>query len=333
MASTSRSWMGAVDGAAGAEAVGADAAGADVLLAAVIAIALLSAAGVALAYWLLVVTEGAYLGPRVVRWLYDRGADTYDGVKGFRRPDEVAALGNPLLHRLEASAPTKSLVLDVATGTCRLPIALLDMPFFKGEFVGLDSSRRMLEVGAGKTAAWPDRLHLVHHAASPLPFAEQTFDAVTLLEALEFLPDRAGALGEMVRVLRPGGWLLVTNRLGVDAKLMPGKVDSPARFERRLREAGLKDVVTKPWQSFYSLVWARKPAGRASQLSPQHTGASPDGAGRDSDPDAPLRSDWRAALECPVCRAAGSWASAADRMTCAGCGHVVRREGRVWLVS
>ena len=258
LAAAPSSWMSAVDGAAGA----------DVLLAAVLAIALLAAAGVALAYWLLVVTEGAYLGPRVVRWLYDRGADTYDDVKGFRRPDEVAAFGNPLLHRLEGSAPSMSLVLDVATGTCRLPIALLDMPFFKGEVVGLDASRRMLEVGAGKSEAWPDRFHLVHHAASPLPFAEKTFDAVTLLEALEFLPDRAAALGEMVRVLRPGGWLLVTNRLGVDAKLMPGKVDSPARFERRLREAGLEDVVTKPWQA--STRWCgpgSPPAGLRSDRS------------------------------------------------------------------
>ena len=42
-----------------------------------------------LAYWLLVVTEGAYLGPRTVRWLYDRGASTYDRVKGFDSPDRV----------------------------------------------------------------------------------------------------------------------------------------------------------------------------------------------------------------------------------------------------
>jgi ubiquinone/menaquinone biosynthesis C-methylase UbiE len=298
---------------------------ADVAVTLAIGLGLMVACGLAVAYWLLIVTEGTYLGPRVVRWLYDRGADTYDGIKDFRHADEVASLGNPLLNRLDGTTGSEALVLDVATGTCRLPVALLDIPFFEGEMVGLDASRLMLEVGAAKTEAWSDRLELVHHPAVPLPFADESFDAVSMLEALEFLPDRAAALFEMVRVLRPAGWLMVTNRIGADAKAMPGKVDSPERFERRLRSIGLEEVATKPWQSYYSLVWGKKPGVRANRTP----------------------SGWLRVLTCPACGTHGEWrgpdgrlscaddqvSSADDQALCAACGHAVRRDGRIWTLG
>ena len=283
----------------------------------VVLLALAAASALALTYWLLAVTEGTYLGARTVRWLYDRGADTYDVVKGFRRDEEVKVLGNPLLSRIEESAGPSATVLDVATGTCRLPLALIDIPFFQGTVVGLDISRRMLDVGAGKTEQWRSRLHLVHHAAVPLPFADASFDAVTLLEALEFLPDRSAALREMARVVRPGGWILVTNRIGTDALLMPGKVDAPARLEQRLRELGLVEVRTQPWQSFYALVWARKPAAQDASL----------------DPPAHRTADWHTSLVCPACEAVGRWVSTDDQLSCAACGCVVRCDGRIWLLT
>jgi ubiquinone/menaquinone biosynthesis C-methylase UbiE len=217
------------------------------------------AIALALAYYLLAVTEGAYLGPRVVRWLYDRGAPTYDGVKAFDRIDELACLANPLFNRLEETAGADALVLDVATGTARLPLALFDVGFFEGEVVGIDASRGMLAEAARKTAPLAARVHLLHHPAAPLPFTDAAFDAVTMLEALEFLPDQGAALAEMVRVLRPGGWLLASHRRGIDAWLMPGRVGSAAAFERRLAALGLVDIETRPWQSYYDLVWARRP--------------------------------------------------------------------------
>ena len=45
-----------------------------------------------------------------------------------------------------------------------------------------------------------------------LPFADGTFDVVTCLEAMEFMSRRDHCLHEMLRVLRPGGLLFISNR-------------------------------------------------------------------------------------------------------------------------
>ena len=163
----------------------------------------------ALTYWELVLAEGVHLGPRVVASLYDLVARRYDGIKQFDPAYEECFIGEPLA--LALSLLHSPLVLDVATGTGRLPRTLLAQPNFAGHIIGLDSSRAMLVQATLNTS---DRLTLIWQNATRLPFDDNTFDAVTCLEALEFMPDTFKALGEIVRVLRPGGVLLVTNRVG-----------------------------------------------------------------------------------------------------------------------
>jgi len=70
--------------------------------------------------------------------------------------------------------------------------------------------------------------------------------------------DGQAALHEMVRVLRPGGWLLITNRVGWEARLMPGHTWSRAQLIEILRGLPLTDISVRPWQTYYDLVWARK---------------------------------------------------------------------------
>jgi ubiquinone/menaquinone biosynthesis C-methylase UbiE len=220
---------------------------------------MLAAAGL-LAYWLIHTTEGAYLGQWAVRWLYDRGASTYDGVKDYDRQDEIAFLAVPLLSRLEEIGAADGEVLDLATGTARLPIALFDVPFFTGTMVGVDISKRMLAEARKKTEDqdYGDRLTLQQGPAAPLPFEDARFDAVCMLEALEFLPNPDEALDELYRVLKPHGWLMTTNRVGWEARLMPGRTQSKQDFEKRLLGHGFVEVETKPWQSYYDLIWARR---------------------------------------------------------------------------
>ncbi len=210
----------------------------------------------ALLYWQLVVAEGTHLGARVVVALYDRFAPRYDRTKHFDPQVETDTLGLPLTLALaEVEAPR---VLDVAGGTSRLARTLLPQIAFDGTVTTLDASAPMLRHGQPHLAPWPERAAWVQAPADALPFAADAFDAVTCLEALEFLPEARATLRECLRVLRPGGVLVVTNRIGLDAMLMPGKTFSRPAFAKLLAEYPLEAVTVQPWQVEYDLAWARK---------------------------------------------------------------------------
>jgi len=230
-----------------------------------LAIALLAAVIlIALAYWELVIAEGVHLGPRVVAFLYDLCAPRYNRIKQFNPLYESWFLSDPLISALSdtSSSPDEGrpLVLDVATGTGRLPLALLSHECFTGRVIALDSSRAMLAQAAQAMHTASDRLTLIWQDATKLPFDDDTFDAVTCLEALEFMPDTRQAIGEIVRVLRPGGVALLTNRIGLWCRFLFGHTQSPQEFEALLRSVGLHEIRTQTWQVEYDLVWAKKPA-------------------------------------------------------------------------
>jgi len=209
-----------------------------------------------IAYWQLVIAEGAYLGPRVVTLLYDWTAHRYDRMKGFDEAEEDWFLGRPLAMALRSHPEPR--LLDVATGTGRLPRTLLRQPDFAGRVIGLDLSARMLDIAARHLRPHRSQAGLLRAAAAPLPFADECFEAVTCLEAMEFFADATAALAEMVRVLRPGGWLLITLRIGWEAHLMPGRAWSRPQLLSALRQLPLTDISVRPWQVCYDLVWARK---------------------------------------------------------------------------
>jgi ubiquinone/menaquinone biosynthesis C-methylase UbiE len=264
----------------------------------------LVAAG-ALAYWHLIIAEGAYLGPRVVAWTYDWVARRYDAIKQFDVRDEDWFVAGPVLRGLAGLA--QPLVLDVATGTGRLPLAVLRTHPARGtvRMVGLDLSRGMLRQARAKLAPYgADRVILVWQDAAHLPFADDTFDAVTCLEALEFLPNARQALAEMTRVLAPGGLLLVTNRVGSGARLMPGRTIPRAALDQLLADLGLEAVETRRWQVDYDLSAGRKAGAR-----------QPAGHG-----DA----DIAAVLRCPAC--GGQLRRGAASLMCIECERVFRIE-------
>jgi demethylphylloquinol methyltransferase len=96
-------------------------------------------------------------------------------------------------------------VLDICCGTGSLLVELIKRTGSKGLAVGLDFSRGMLTVGRGKTRMYSN-ICLVRGDAATLPFATQSFDAVTCTHAFYELKGKAQerALREIARVLKPG---------------------------------------------------------------------------------------------------------------------------------
>ncbi len=213
---------------------------------------------VAAYYWLLVVTEGTYLGTGLVTWLYDLAAWRYDRAKKLHIVDELRCIGIPLVNAL-GSLPRPQ-VLDVATGTGRVPLALLRTDGFAGSLYTLDRSREMLAEGRRAADEELADVPALQGDACTLPFGSAVVDAVVCLEALEFMPKAEAAVAEMVRVLKPGGLLLLSNRVGTDAWWFPGRMAKRGRLERHLEAIGLEDVRMDRWQVHYDLIWARKPA-------------------------------------------------------------------------
>ena len=103
-----------------------------------------------------------------------------------------------------------------------------------------------------------EALCLARADAGRLPFPDAIFHAVACIEALEFTQRPRETVREMVRVLRPGGVLLVSNRVGCDALAYPGRLCGRGRLERALHRLGLEAVESERWQVYYDLVWARK---------------------------------------------------------------------------
>ncbi len=208
------------------------------------------------AYWALVLSEGAYFGPRVVAWLYDRTAARYDRIKNSQPADDARYLARPLLLALEA-AP-HPLVLDVGTGTGRVPAALLAEEDFGGRVLGVDRSSGMLGQASCKPGLVSGRCGLVLADAGSLPVGDARFDAVTCLEVLEFTPRPRAVLRELARTLKPGGVLLISNRVGLDVLWYPGRLCGRGRLEAVLQGLGLEVLETEAWQTYYDLIWARK---------------------------------------------------------------------------
>ena len=96
-------------------------------------------------------------------------------------------------------------VLDVATGTADFAIAISRKVASGSRIVGIDLSEGMLEVGRGKCVGLP--IELQQADCEALPFAEASFDRVSVAFGVRNFEHLQLGLEEMCRVLRPGGQL------------------------------------------------------------------------------------------------------------------------------
>ncbi|MFC0445589.1 bifunctional demethylmenaquinone methyltransferase/2-methoxy-6-polyprenyl-1,4-benzoquinol methylase UbiE [Pseudidiomarina halophila] len=102
-------------------------------------------------------------------------------------------------------------VLDIAGGTGDLTAQFSRRVGPKGEVVLADINQAMLDVGRDKlrNKGIVGNVDYVQANAEDLPFADDTFDIITIAFGLRNVTDKQKALESMFRVLKPGGRLLV----------------------------------------------------------------------------------------------------------------------------
>ena len=102
-------------------------------------------------------------------------------------------------------------VLDLAGGTGDIAALLLPQVGADGSVVLGDINAAMLQHGRDRLLdrGFVRNLDYAQVNAEALPFADRSFDAVTIAFGLRNVTDKARALGEMFRVLKPGGRVLI----------------------------------------------------------------------------------------------------------------------------
>jgi demethylmenaquinone methyltransferase/2-methoxy-6-polyprenyl-1,4-benzoquinol methylase len=144
-----------------------------------------------------------------VRAVFDSVAANYDLMNdlmsgGLHRLWKRFALGRTALR-------PGDLALDVAGGTGDLSAGLARQVGARGLVCHTDINREMLDIGRRRLvdAGLFANVRTLQANVEHLPFADRSFHCVTIGFGLRNVTDKAAALREMARVLKPGGRLLV----------------------------------------------------------------------------------------------------------------------------
>jgi demethylmenaquinone methyltransferase / 2-methoxy-6-polyprenyl-1,4-benzoquinol methylase len=145
-------------------------------------------------------------------------AEMFDGVaKNYDKANDLLSFGSARIWRKKVAKLVNSqpgqTILDLAAGTGSSSIVFLRDGV---KVVAADFSRGMLEEGRRRHP----ELEFVFADAANLPFADQEFDTVTISFGIRNVEKTEVALGEMLRVLKPGGKLVVCEFSRIPNKLL-----------------------------------------------------------------------------------------------------------------
>lgn len=142
---------------------------------------------------------------KYVREMFDSIARRYDLMNSLMSLGLDASWRRVAVKRSELAAGGHG--LDICCGTGMLAMAQARAAGPDGRVTGLDFSENMLAVARSnlRTFELKDRIRLIRGNAMALPFADNTFDCVTVGWGLRNVPDIPTTLTEAVRVIKPGG--------------------------------------------------------------------------------------------------------------------------------
>lgn len=163
---------------------------------------------------------------------------------------ETAATNDQALALLELKQGDR--VLDVGCGHGRTVERAAVMVGDDGLVVGIDASEEMLRMATRrcKRLIEAGRLRLALADSASMPYPDESFDKIVTVHTLYFWDDPQRHLGELYRVLRPGGCLVVGfHPKGATATTsFPESVYSfydVEEVEALLRQVGLRDVAVE----------------------------------------------------------------------------------------
>lgn len=133
--------------------------------------------------------------------IFDRAADFYDETRGFPAgvEQDAAAL---YVRAGELTAASRIIEPGVGTGRIALPVASQS----QARIVGVDLSAKMMARLRAKRTT--ERVPVVLADATQLPFKADSFDTAITSHIFHLIPNWQDVLGELERVLTPGGVLL-----------------------------------------------------------------------------------------------------------------------------
>jgi len=129
---------------------------------------------------------------------------------------------------IELNPNTSAKVLDVGTGTARVPVLLcLKRPQWR--VCGIDLAKNMLQIGLQhvQQASLQDQIVLELVDAKQLPYENKYFDMVISNSLVHHLPDPLPFFRELKRVLKPNGAILIRDLIRpCDRETMNNLVES-----------------------------------------------------------------------------------------------------------
>jgi ubiquinone/menaquinone biosynthesis C-methylase UbiE len=205
--------------------------------------------------------------------IFDRAVDFYDRTRSLSSATMSKVL--PLLHQELGAGPC--LEIGVGTGRIALPLQASGTAM-----VGLDLSRpmmRRLVANAGNRLPFP----LLAADARSLPFRDGTFGGALAVHVLHLIPQWRRAANELLRVVRPGGALVIDighqtkgpwRDLMVEFASAAGiperhrGVNDPAELDEVMEAAGATrttfDTIEEPRRASYAKTIAALEAGTYS---------------------------------------------------------------------
>ena len=162
--------------------------------------------------------------------------------------DHLAAKPDKAHYQRLLKLPCEGHLLDAGGGTARISSHLRDLI---GQVVVNDLSHRMLRQAGKKN------ILCVESRVEQLPFADETFDRILIVDALHHFKNQTLAISDLLRVLKPGGRMAIEeydlNHKGVKLLALAEKFlgmgsvfIKPSRIRDMIRANGVEANIDYP---------------------------------------------------------------------------------------